>query len=306
MQSLHWPGQSRSDRIAAGGWMESRWLQDFLTLAETGHFTRAAMARHSSQAAFSRRIQQLEQWLGMELVDRSAFPARLTEAGERFRVQAGELLRLALEARGEKGMAAPGRVRIALPYALVTSRFPAWWANWSKGETLEACLVSGNVHDMVASLVAGTVDLLVCFHTAEQPVWLEPGQFERAVLGEAVLRPQAVPALAAEWPGAAGRAIPLLLYPPTVYFGRLVALAMEACPALHGRRAAECDMADGLRAMAQAGLGVAWLPDAATGLVPVGEGSCDVALSIVAYRARGSGGALDTVWARANALAGAA
>ena len=266
-------------------------------LAETGHFTRAAAARHSSQAAFSRRIQQLEQWLGVELVDRSAFPARLTEAGERFRLQAGEMLRLALEARGDAP--APGRVRIALPYALATSRFPAWWAAWARGEPLEAQLVSGNVHDMVASLVAGTVDLLVCFHTAEQPIVLEAGQFERAVLGGAVLRPQAVAEVAARWPGSVGRPVPLLLYPPTVYFGRLVALAMEAGPALHGRRAAECDMADGLRAMAEAGLGVAWLPEAAPGLVAVGTGRWDVALSIVAYRARPAGAsALDTVWSR--------
>ena len=65
--------------------MDIRWLQDFLSLAEAGHFTAAADSRHSSQPAFSRRIQSLEAWLGVELIDRSRYPTVLTPAGERFR-----------------------------------------------------------------------------------------------------------------------------------------------------------------------------------------------------------------------------
>ncbi len=68
--------------------MEIRWLQDFLTVAELGNFTRAAEERHASQAAFSRRIQSLESWLGVTLIDRSVFPTRLTVEGERFKEQA--------------------------------------------------------------------------------------------------------------------------------------------------------------------------------------------------------------------------
>ena len=61
--------------------MEIRWLQDFLAVAETGNFTRAAEQRNASQAAFSRRIQQLEAWVGAALIDRSIIPTRLTPAG---------------------------------------------------------------------------------------------------------------------------------------------------------------------------------------------------------------------------------
>ena len=54
--------------------MDTRWFQDFVTLAEVQNFTRAADMRNVSQAAFSRRIQALEQWLGAKLIDRAAFP----------------------------------------------------------------------------------------------------------------------------------------------------------------------------------------------------------------------------------------
>jgi DNA-binding transcriptional LysR family regulator len=65
--------------------MDTKWAEDFLSLAETRSFTRAASARHSSQAAFSRRIQSLETWVGAELVDRSSNPLALTAAGHSFR-----------------------------------------------------------------------------------------------------------------------------------------------------------------------------------------------------------------------------
>jgi DNA-binding transcriptional LysR family regulator len=38
--------------------------------------------RHVTQSAFSRRIQSLEAWAGVDLVDRSAYPTQLTPAGQ--------------------------------------------------------------------------------------------------------------------------------------------------------------------------------------------------------------------------------
>ncbi|MCK7497041.1 MAG: LysR family transcriptional regulator [Comamonadaceae bacterium] len=43
---------------------------------------RSAQLRHVTQPAFSRRIQALEAWAGIDLVDRSSYPTRLTPAGE--------------------------------------------------------------------------------------------------------------------------------------------------------------------------------------------------------------------------------
>ncbi len=72
--------------------MDLRWLEDFLAVAETRNFTKAAGRRHVSQAAFSRRIQALEDYLGFCLLDRSAYPVSLTEEGVCFRRHAQAIL----------------------------------------------------------------------------------------------------------------------------------------------------------------------------------------------------------------------
>ena len=54
--------------------MRLEWLDDILAIASTGSFSGAAERRHLTQSAFSRRIQQIEQHIGVELFDRSQKP----------------------------------------------------------------------------------------------------------------------------------------------------------------------------------------------------------------------------------------
>ena len=79
--------------------METKWFEDFISLAETRSFSRSAELRHVTQSAFSRRIQSLEAWAGVALVDRSSYPTALTPAGERLYGQALELLQSLQRAR---------------------------------------------------------------------------------------------------------------------------------------------------------------------------------------------------------------
>lgn len=58
--------------------MNLSWLEDFLALAASGNFSRAAEDSHMTQPAFSRRVRALEEWLSADLFDRSTQPARLT------------------------------------------------------------------------------------------------------------------------------------------------------------------------------------------------------------------------------------
>jgi len=64
--------------------MDLEEVRTFLTIAETGGFTRAGQRLHRSQPAISRRLDQLELKLGARLFDRIRGRARLTEAGRAF------------------------------------------------------------------------------------------------------------------------------------------------------------------------------------------------------------------------------
>ncbi|MFY8039161.1 MAG: LysR family transcriptional regulator [Bosea sp. (in: a-proteobacteria)] len=278
--------------------MDTRWLQDFLALAETRNFTRAAARRNTSQAAFSRRIQSLEAWAGAALIDRGTFPPALTQAGEQFRLHAGELLGRLAEARSEiEGKPVFGRdhVRVALPYVIATSLFSDWWREWTAQSHATCALVHGNVIDLVGSLVAGSADIMIAHETAQQPIHLDPERFERMVIARDVLKPWlSRAALARGWslPGLEQKPVPLLMYSPGIYFSRLVDLIVEAAPApLTGIRVAESDMSDVLAGMASAGLGVAWLTAStrsrfAPDLVEAAPAGWSLPLSVVAFKAR--------------------
>lgn len=291
--------------------MDIRWIQDFVTLAEVRNFTRAAEIRNLSQAAFSRRIQALEHWLGATLIDRTTFPLKLTEAGEQLRSNAAGLLGQIADLRSQiAGEPSRNHVRMALPYALATSRLPGWWAAWAPDASVSCSIEVGNVHDTVSAFAAGSVDLLICYHHASHPISLDASKYERHVLGEEAVRAYAANALAgssaAAMPGTATQPIPLLMYSPSVYFARVVDSVVDAAPRrLWGFRRFEAAMSDVLADLAQQGLGIAWLPDSSflngrlTELVAVGNGEWDCNVSIVAYRARTSGRkAVEQVWER--------
>lgn len=68
-------------------------LKAFVTVIECASLTKAAQALHLTQSAVSRRIQHLEETLGVELFDRSTRPPLPTAMGHRIYEQATEVLR---------------------------------------------------------------------------------------------------------------------------------------------------------------------------------------------------------------------
>ena len=72
--------------------MELRHLRYFVAVAEERNFTRAAERLHIAQPPLSRQIQQLEETLGVVLIEKGPRPLRLTEAGHFFLAHARTLL----------------------------------------------------------------------------------------------------------------------------------------------------------------------------------------------------------------------
>ncbi len=249
--------------------METKWLEDFVSLAETRSFSRSAQQRHVTQPAFSRRIQALEAWAGMDLVDRSSYPTRLTPAGETLLAQAAELLANLQATRNmlkSHSSAGADMIEFAVPHALAFSFFPHWLIELRKGiDPFKCRLGAFNVHDAVLQLTEGHCDLMLAYHHASQPLQLDPARHEMLTLGEDTLaafaRPDAEGQPQFRLPGRPGQRIPFLAYADGAYLGRLVEIVMkEAGVALPLEAVYETDMAEGLKAMALEGHGLAFLP----------------------------------------------
>jgi LysR family transcriptional regulator, hypochlorite-specific transcription factor HypT len=249
--------------------METKWLEDFVSLAETRSFSRSAQLRHVTQPAFSRRIQSLEAWAGTDLVDRSSYPTRLTQAGETLYAQALEMLQGLQTTRAMlRGHTAAGQdvIEFAVPHALAFTFFPAWVSSLrEKFGPIKSRLIAMNVHDALMRMVEGSCDLLITYHHDSQPFQLDPERYEYIHLSEETISPyvkadaQGQPLYSL--PGRQGQPLPYLGYAPGAYLGRMVELILKRSEQpQHLDRVYETDMAEGLKAMALEGHGIAFLP----------------------------------------------
>ena len=91
--------------------MELRHLRYFVAVAENLNFTKAAARLHLAQPSLTRQIHNLEEEIGVRLLNRSKSQVALTEEGRSFLVDARRILALAAESilavqrlsRGETG-----------------------------------------------------------------------------------------------------------------------------------------------------------------------------------------------------------
>ncbi len=283
--------------------METKWLEDFVSLAETRSFSRSAQLRHVTQPAFSRRIQSLEAWAGTDLVDRSSYPTRLTPAGETLYDQSLEMLQ-ALQStramlRGHTS-AAQDVIEFAVPHTLAFTFFPAWVSGLREAfGPIKSRLIALNVHDAVLRLVEGSCDLLIAYHHSSQPFQLDPDRYEMVSLGEEVVAPyvkpdhQGLPLYSL--PGRLAQPLPYLGYAPGAYLGQMVDMILkQSSTPIHFDRVYETDMAEGLKAMALEGHGIAFLPFSAVkkellskrlvSALPDAMASMQITMDVRAYR----------------------
>ncbi|SNB77628.1 DNA-binding transcriptional regulator, LysR family [Arboricoccus pini] len=247
--------------------MELNWLEDFLALAQTRNFSRAAEARHVTQPAFSRRIRALEAWVGTQLVERSGHGVALNAAGEYLRAQAADITRDLYQAR-RATLKVAGRERTALAiaatHALSFTFFPSWIRAWAPLDRLGSVnLVSDTMAACERILAAGEVDFLLCHYHQATPPLVEQTRFRSVVVGHDVLVPVMAPSDAAgpDLPGTANRPVRYLAYSSASGLGRILETAGRvSSPWLFLDKVFTSPLAAALLTMARQGNGVAWLP----------------------------------------------
>ena len=108
-------------------------LRSFVSVVDSGGFTRAGERVHRTQSTVSQQIKQLEDHVGQPLSNRNSKDVTPTEAGERLLSYARRLLSLAEEARDL--LARPdsqGAVRLGIPEDFAAYRLTKLLATFSR------------------------------------------------------------------------------------------------------------------------------------------------------------------------------
>jgi LysR family transcriptional regulator, hypochlorite-specific transcription factor HypT len=246
--------------------MELKWLEDFLALARTGSFSRAANERNVTQPAFSRRIRALEHWLGVTLFDRSVSPIGLTQFGREFMPTAQEIVNSAIGMRQDFRMLARAhkqQVKIITLHTLSIQVVPGLIAPFLQDDPHARIEVLPSVQGIDAhfdALDSGLAHILIAY-TQPRPA-LQESYLEKLVATDAFV--PVVSKTYAEMRGlpdlAAGQGRhPLLAYSPFTFSHSFLSPIFER---LEGRlqNVADAPLSETLKALVLRDIGLAWLP----------------------------------------------
>ena len=156
--------------------MDLRILKQFVTLAETLHFGRAAQLRHVSPSALSRSIQRLEGEVGAALFERNNRSVALTAAGHTFLDYARDALR-EWQAIRHRLAARAGVLRgeVSL-YCSVTASYSFLFDILARVRArhpeIEIKLHTGDPEDAIDRIRAGVEDIAIAAHPERLPAGL--------------------------------------------------------------------------------------------------------------------------------------
>ena len=251
--------------------MRLEWLDDLIALAECESLTLAAERRNLSQSAFSRRLQVIENWLGMQVVDRTKRPMQITAVVSHqlndIRSLAVELRRVRSEMQSWVSNQPP--LVIACQHTLGVALFPKFIAQLrEQSPKVPVKLRSGNRDQIFSLLMTRQADLLVSYETDALQLATDDALIEKITLSH----DQFIPVCgnqyninrirANEPPGVEKNNLDLIAYPPEVFFGAII--ENQILPALRENNnisiACETALVPAVFELVKAGIGVAWLP----------------------------------------------
>ncbi len=285
--------------------MEIRWLEDFIVLEKTRHFSRAAIEQNVTQPTFSRRIKLLEQEVGVTLIDRNSLPLSLTPAGEIFLGAAKQIVQTAQETKRrclEVRETELSRLSFATTQSLYLSIYQSWLKPFSEqiDTDVELNLESTTwlINDFITALQQQQCDLMLCFWSKdlEELKALDSEEYEYLrIYDEWMIPVSAVDETGQathQLPGSKRKPLPYIGYQEKTVLGPLLKRFLSQCaPAPYLTTMNENMHAAGVRAMIEQGFGIGWVIQKLVSksiqegkLVTVGDEQWRIPLQVRLYR----------------------
>lgn len=256
--------------------IEMRVWRQFLVLAETLHFGRAAQKLHITQPPLTLAVQQLEARLGVMLFERTRRQVALTPAGQALVEPVRQMLQQAASLAGiaqAAGHGAVGRLRLGFVSTVGFGPLPTWLRGFREAEPgIDVVLREATTDVQLRAFEQGEADAGFVLHapnmapegTGAQPLARLSVSIEPMVL--------AVPETS---PLNSARRLTLaqILAQPLIIFPRGIAPSLyDAVLAFYHRHNASLVIAQEAIQMqtivnlVSAGLGLAWVPESVTTL----------------------------------------
>lgn len=255
--------------------MEIRWLEDFIALARTRHFSRAADEQNVTQPTFSRRIKLLEEEMKVTLVDRNTLPLSLTPAGETFLHSAELITRELKEAKArclDIKDYVQSQVRLIAPQELLIGFYRQQLQPICQELAMD---IDSNMKssswtqsDFINSMLRRESDLLLCYWHPGMSALSElvEEEFDYLILSKEMLSPYS---LADEkglptfiLPGVSKQPLPYISYGEASFLFDAVHYHLQRQSDIPQLELLTSDFnASSIAAMVREGYGIGWLPD---------------------------------------------
>lgn len=241
--------------------LEIRWIEDLLALDQEKSISKAATIRHVTQSAFTRRIQNIEESLGFQILKRYSKNIDFTDAGQVLLSTAKNIqnqMDTTIKYLEKNIKDNELSIKFAVSHSLITQFFPKFIQKlYSDYNDLKLEIIAANLQQGIHLLKEGSCDFLICYCDQLTLQQLDLTLFTY----HKIVNMQIVPVTASknELPKyQLNQTFPLLAYSKQAYLRKCVDKIIES--KLNYRTLYETDNASDLKALALQGLGVAWLP----------------------------------------------
>ena len=241
--------------------LEIRWIEDLLALEKYRTFSKAAEARYISQSAFTRRIQQVEEMVGAEILHRQHHQkTEFTEIGQillsvskNIMGQLQEVESLIHHLNGQEST-----IRFSVAHSLASGFLSQFLKQLSFNiAQYKIEITATNIDEGLALLKEGATDFMICYGDASNIERLAGNTLNYIKIAETAI----VPVISREQQHQENMNLqaffPLLTYSHHAYLRHVVDHLIAG--KLKYKVMYETDIASNLKELVLRGLGIAWL-----------------------------------------------